>query len=42
MRNFVTVGIQHLCFWKLSGTTLQYHVGELTAKKVMTNIGFGV
>lgn len=41
-RNFITAGIQHLCFWRLSGSNLEYQVGELTIRKVLTNIGHGV
>lgn len=41
-KNFVTCGIQHMCFWKLSGTNLEYQVGELTVPKAFTNIGSGV
>ena len=40
--HFVTVGIQHLCFWFLSGDTLEYKVGELVARKEMTNVGHGI
>ena len=40
-RNFVTCGIQHMCFWRLSGSNLEYQVGELTIPKTYTNAGAG-
>ena len=40
-RNFVTAGIQHMCFWRLSGTNLEYQVGELTIPRSYTNMGGG-
>lgn len=41
-KSFITAGISHLCFWKLTGSTLEYQVGELSISKVMTNIGQGI
>ena len=40
-RKFVTAGIQHMCFWTLNGTSLEYHVGELTIVKAVNNAGGG-
>lgn len=40
-RTFVTSGIQHLCFWRLSGSNLEYQIGELTIPKAFSNIGSG-
>ena len=40
-RKFVTAGIQHMCFWTLNGTSLEYHVGELTIVKAINNVGAG-
>ena len=40
-RRFITSGIQHMGFWKLSGNNLIYQVGELTIPKVFKNIGGG-
>ena len=41
VRKFVTTGIQHICFWQLSGKNLQYQVGELTIPKTYSNVGGG-
>jgi len=30
---FVTCGIQHMCFWRLSGKNLEYSIGEFTIPK---------
>jgi len=40
-RRFVTCGIQHMKFWKFSGSNLTYQVGELTIPKAFRNIGAG-
>jgi len=40
-RGFVTCGIQHLCFWRVSGSNLEYQIGELTIPKAFSNIGSG-
>ena len=40
-RKFVTAGVQHMCFWTLNGTSLEYHVGELTIVKAVNNAGGG-
>lgn len=37
--NFVTCGIQHMCFWRLSGANLEYSYGELTIPKAFAIIG---
>ena len=37
----MTCGIQHMCFWKLSGASLEYQVGELTIPKSYSNMGGG-
>ena len=33
-KSFVTCGIQHMTFWKLSGDNLESYCGELTIKKI--------
>jgi len=33
-RQFVTCGIQHMCFWKRSGRNLEHQIGELSINKV--------
>ena len=38
-RSFITCGIQHLCFWRLSGSNLEYQYGELTIPKAFAAIG---
>lgn len=40
-RNFVTCGIQHLSFWKVTGENLDYQIGVLTSEKATTSIGQG-
>ena len=40
-RNFITCGIQHLVFWKVTGNNLEYQVAELTIPKAFSNIGSG-
>ena len=30
-----------MCFWTLNGTSLEYHVGELTIVKAINNVGAG-
>lgn len=40
-RKFITAGIQHMNFWKLSGNHLTYQVGELTIPKAFRNAGGG-
>jgi hypothetical protein len=32
-RNFVTCGIQHMCFWKQTGKNLEYQVGQIAVPK---------
>lgn len=41
-RRFVTCGIQHMCFWKFNGQSLEFTVGELTIPKAFSNIGQNV
>ena len=38
-RRFVTCGIQHMCFWKFNGQSLEFTVGELTIPKAFSNVG---
>ena len=40
-RKFVTCGIQHMCFWSVSGANLEYQVGELTIPRSYANSGAG-
>ena len=40
--SFVTAGIQHLCFWRLSGENLEYQVGELTIPNALVNFNHKV
>lgn len=41
-RRLVTCGIQHMCFWKFNGQSLEHTVGELTIPKAFLNAGSGV
>ena len=38
----MTVGLQHLNFWKFNGQTMEFTVGEITIPKAFSNIGQGV
>lgn len=37
-RRFVTCGIQHMCFWKFNGQSLEFTIGELTIPKAFSSI----